>query len=194
MSALDHLTLIAKKDECLQAFELFKTSFTDGAERFQDRYLVWQGGRAQVPVYWHGSSGIWGVFEEKPPKAKKKGNRFWNCFGIADPNKNERLRIIVEINPPHEWKNNLTAAVFLRDGQGCYYAGHSGRLGGSQPGLSQEGFKEFSCQLKWREIETPHGGREVVIFGPLKGDGLPEMLARFVRTVAEYKESVASQN
>ena len=194
MSKSDHRTLITKKSESFEAFEMFKTAFVRGAQLFETNYLVWRGGSVQVPVYWHCSAGIWGVFESKPPRAKRRGNRFWNCFGIADPKKNEKLRITVEINPPHEWKNNLTAAVFLRDEQGCYYVGHSGRLGGSQPGLSQEGFKEFSGQLEWREIETPRGGREVVIFGPLKGDGLPEILAPFIRTVAELKEAVASQN
>ncbi len=194
MSAPERLTLITKKSESFEAFEMFKTAFIDSAQILENNYLVWRGGRVQVPVYWHCSAGIWGVFEPKPPATKKTGKRFWNCFGLADPRNNERLRITVEINPPHEWNDNRTAAVFLRDRQGRYYVAHSGRLGGSQPGLSQEEFREFSAQLDWREINTPSGDREVVIFGPLKDNGLRSILATFIRTVAKFKEAVGAQN
>ena len=194
MSALDHLTLITKNDECLQVFAAFKTAFSDGAELFESNYLVWRGGSAQVPVYWHSSTGIWGVFEKKPPRVKKRANRFWNCFGIADPRKNERLRITVEINPPHEGENRRCAGVFLRDEQGGLYVGHSGKLGGSRPGVGRQAFRTCSHQLEWREIETPKGGREVVNFGPLKRGEVMEILAPFIRTVAEFKEASASQN
>ena len=187
-------TPITKKSESFEAFGAFKTAFIDGAELLENNHLVWRGGSVQVPVYWHRSTGIWSVFEPKPPGAKKTGNRFWNCFGHADPRTNERLRITVKINPPHEWTDNRTGAVFLRDGQGKYYVTHSERLGGSQPDLNQEELREFSHQLEWCEIDTPNGNREVLIFGPLNDGGLQKFLATFVRTAAEFKEAVAAQN
>ena len=48
--------------------------------------------------------------------------------------------------------------------------------------------------LPWQQIETPQGPRDVVGFGPLQDPALLlEGLARYVHTVARFKDGVASR-
>ena len=98
---------------------------------------------------------------------------------------------MVEINPPHSGEYRHTAGVFLRDHKGRVYVGHSGRLGGGRRGVGLHAFREFSDRRPWLWITTPRGAREIVLFGPLEDGELPEMLAPFLNTVAEFKDFVA---
>jgi hypothetical protein len=96
----------------------------------------------------------------------------------------------VEINPPHEGIRR-TAGVFLRDELEGLYVGHDGTVRG-RPGISRRAFREFAQDLEWKEIKTPNGLREVVVFGPFQGRELLSKLARYVRTVAEFRNRVAA--
>ncbi len=193
MSTPGSLVLISDGHEILRAFEAFKAAFAVGAAVYRNHFVGWQGGSVRVDVYWHESMGIGGGFERQPPHEKKGARRFWNCFGVADPSKDSMLSITVEINPPHHGEDRRTAGVFLRDEAGRYHVGHSGKVGGGRPGIGQRVFRDFSRHLAWQEIATPKGVREVVVFGPLQDGELPSMLAPFVHTVAEFKESVAKR-
>lgn len=183
-------SLIAGVSESRSAFELLHQSFGENAQVFPNHSIGWQGGAVQVNVYWHELPGIWGVFERRPPREDKGSHRFWNCFGIANPSENRILNITVELNPPHEGEDRRTAGVFLRDNNDRVFVGHSGRLGGGRPGIGQRPFRQFSQDLQWQEILTPKGMREVVVFGPLQDRKFPNILAPFIHTIAEFKESV----
>jgi hypothetical protein len=183
------ISVITDREESLRAFQSFESAFAAGADLFRNHYVGWQGGSVQVDVHWHRPAGIWGVFQKQPPDQGKGAARFWNCFGIADPGKDTMLSITVEMNPPHEGEDRRTAGVFLRDEAGRLYVGHSGKVGGGRPGIGQQAFREFSPQLAWKEIGTPKGIREIVVFGPLQAGKLPGMLSPFVRTVAKFKET-----
>jgi hypothetical protein len=114
-------------------------------------------------------------------------HRFWNGFGVADPNQHSSLSTTVEINPPHEGENRRTAGVFLRDEFGRLYVGHTGRLGGRWS--ASAAFREFAQDLEWHEIATPKGPRDVVVFGPFQDPAvLLDGLAPYVRTVARFKD------
>ena len=184
--------LITRRDEGLRAFEAFESAFSAGANVIPRCRLGWSGGNVQADVYWHRASGIWGVFKKTPPNPRHKGrNRFWNCFGVSEPRLDATLSITVEINPPHRGENRRTAGVFLRDGQGRYHVGHSGRVGGGRPGVGLKAFRSFADNLPWQEIMTPNGARKIAAIGPLDNGRLFEMLGLFVHTVAEFKDSVA---
>jgi hypothetical protein len=185
------VTLITDRDESLRAFQSFRDAFAAGADLYQDHSIGWQGGSVRIDVHWHEAAGIWGVFERQPPREEKGAHRFWNCFGVAAPSKNSMLSITVEINPPHQGEDRRTAGLFLHDESGRRYVGHSGKVGGGRPGIGQRAFREFSRDLGWQEIVTPSGFREILVFGPLQIQELPLVLVRFVRMVADFKESVA---
>jgi len=183
-------SLITDQDESLSAFEAFRTAFAADAQFFPMHSLGWQGGSVSADVHWHRSLRIWGVFERSPLDEHINAPRFWICFGVADPNDESMLKITVEMNPPHQGENRRIGGVFLRDEESRIYVGHSGKVGGGRPGIGQRAFKSFSQQLDWREIETPKGLREVVVFGPLQAGRLSNALAPFIHTVADFKESV----
>lgn len=186
------LELITRRDESLRAFEAFEAAFSVDANVIPGCRLGWFGGNVQADVYWHEVSGIWGVFRKTPPQPRHKGgNRFWNCFGVSEPRSDAALSITVEINPPHRGENRLTAGVFLRDGVGRHYVGHSGRVGGGRPGVGLKAFRRYADSLPWQEIRTPNGAREIAAFGPLENGRLFELLGPFIHTVAEFKGSVA---
>ena len=196
MIAGRHLILVTERDESWRAFEAFERAFEAGADLFRDRVVGFQSGSFKVDVHWHGSAGIWGAFRRQPqdPQSKKLLDIFGNSFGVADPNQQSSLSITVEINPPHEGENRRTAGVFLRDELGRLYVGHTGRVGSGRPGIGQPAFREFAQDLPWQQIETPQGPRDVVGFGPLQDPALLlEGLARYVHTVARFKDGVASR-
>ena len=191
MSAPDALELITGHDDSLRAFNAFKAAFAAGASVAHDCCLGWSGGTVQADVYWHEKIRVWGVFRETPPQPRHKGgHRFWNCFGVSDPRNNATLNITVEINPPHGGENRRAGGVFLHDEEGRFCVGHSGRIGGGRRGVGQRAFREFSDHLAWQDITSPSGAREIIAFGPLQAGKLPDMLAPFVHTVAEFKDVV----
>ena len=78
----------------------------------------------------------------------------------------------------------------MRDELGRLYVGHTGRVGGGQPGISQRAFRKFAQDLEWQEIATSKRPRKVVVFGPFQNPALLlDGLARYVHTVARFKGS-----
>ena len=182
------LSLITSSLDSSKAFAALSSAFKSDAETFRKR-VGWQGGMAPVDVYWHASAGIWGAFVERPGDEEETARRFWNLFGVDDPNTKSMLNIAVEMNPPHQGVNARTAAVFLHDDQGRLYIGHSGRVGGGRKGIGQAAFKEFASHFDWQEIETPTGTRNMVVIGPFQSEKFPSLLAEFVDTVADFKKA-----
>jgi hypothetical protein len=193
MIAARHLTLVTERDESLRAFEAFERAFAADADSFQDRVVGFPSGSFRVDVYWHRSAGIWGGFRRQvwDPPSKRELDIFGNSFGVEDPNQRPRLNMTVEINPPHEGIRR-TAGVFLRD-ESDLYVGHDGGVGG-RLGIGQRAFREFAQDLAWQEIATPKGLRDVVVFGPFQDPALLlDGLARYVHTVARFKDGVATR-
>lgn len=189
------LMLVTDRDESLRAFEAFESAFTVGAALFPNHYVGFQGGHQIVNVHWHGSAGIWGVFEREAWDQSGRPlalGRFWAAFGVDDPSKRSSLNITVEMNPPREGENRRTAGVLLRDEAGGFYIGHTGKVGGGRRGIGPRKFRDFGHHLPWQEITTPSGPREVVVFGPFQERGLLSTLARYVHTVAEFKDQIAT--
>ena len=187
MIAGHHLTLVTERDESLEAFEAFRSAFSDGATPFPDHVFGYQGGSHRVDVHWHGSAKFWGLFV-RPPKHYPSGelvHRFLCGFGVADPNQHSSLSTTVETNPPREGENPRTAGVFLRDELGAYTSGI--QEGSEAARFKQAEFREFAQDLPWQEI----GLREVVVFGPFEDPAqLRDKLAGYVRTVSRFKDRV----
>jgi hypothetical protein len=192
MIAGRHLTLVTERDESLRAFEAFERAFAAGAALFPNHVVGFPSGSWRVDVHWHGSVGIWGVFVRQPRdhQSRKPLDRFWNSFGVADPNQHSSLSITVEINPPHEGENPRTAGVYLRDELSRLYVGHTGRLGGR--GFKQAEFRKFAQAqgFEWQEI----GLRKFVVLGPFQDSALLlDKFAGYVHRVAQFKASVATR-
>src|SRR5262249_4400328 len=147
------LTAVTDHEESLAAFELLRTSLRANAQVFPGHGIGWQGGSRQYDVYWLSTLRIWTVLEPSPPIVKKgPGDRFWNCFGIDDPNSRKMLRIVVEMNPPHAGENRRVAGLFAKDDGGRIYVGHSGNIGGGRKGIGQREFRKFLGDHPWHEV------------------------------------------
>ena len=186
------LTVIADRGEGLRAFELLTLAFAQNATAFRNHAVGWPGGSKHFDVYWHPLHEIWGTLQPEPP-GEKGGGRFWNCFGIADPRREPMLSITVEINPPHQGENRNLGGAFLRNAEGRLFLGHTGKVAGGHPGVSQESFLTFYRDGPWRSVTAPRGPRRFVIFGPLDSSAFLEQLSDFVHAVARYKADIRSR-
>jgi hypothetical protein len=188
------LSVITDREESRVAFDLLTRTFVQNATAFRSHAVGWPGGSKRFDVYWHSPYEIWGTLQPVPPGEKGAG-RFWNCFGIADPLREPMLSITVEINPPHQGENRNIGGAFLRNADGQFFLGHTGKVGGGRPGVSQESFLTFYQDGPWRSVTAPRGPRRFVVFGPIDdGTGFLEPLSRFVHTVARFKEAVRSRS
>ncbi len=182
------LIVITDRRESQRAFEQLAQAFAENAMAFRNHAVGWPGGSKHFDVYWHASHEIWGTLQPEPPGEKGAG-RFWNCFGTADPRREPMLSITVEINPPHQGENRNIGGVFLRNDGGRLFLGHTGKVGGDRPGVSQESFLTFYRDGPWKSVTAPHGPRRLVIFGPLDSSDFLTQLSDFVHMVAHFKET-----
>ena len=184
-----NLALLTGRDDSFRAWEEFRDGFCAGARVVRECSVGWRGGSIRLDVHWHAGIRIWGVFRQEPPG---EGGRFWNGFGVSEPDPGASLDITVEVNAPHEGEDRRAAGAFLRDDSNRFYVSHSGRIGGGRPGIGLTAFRKWSGQLPWTTIKTSKGTREMMVFGPFVPRKLPEKLGSFVWAVHEFKESVRS--
>jgi len=187
---LPPLTAVADREESLAAFQMLKECLQKDAQVFPDHFIGWQGGRRRHTVYWLRDFEFWAVLEQSPPPIKKgPRHRFWNCFGIHSPQKQQTLRITVEINPPHEGENRRIGGLFAQDAENRIYIAHTGKVGGGREGIGQKAFRKYFQDLQWQEIATLSGRQTALVLGPIDGADFRKELADFVHKVAEFKSS-----
>jgi hypothetical protein len=183
------LTAIAERSESLAAFQMLKDSLQKDAKVFPDHYIGWQGGRRQHTVYWLSKLSIWAVLEQSPPLFRKgPRRRFWNCFGIHNPENQQTLKMSVEINPPHEGENRRVGGLFARDDENRIYIAHTGKVGGGRKGIGLREFRKYSANWPWQVIETQGGKQTAVVIGPIDAPDFPNQLSDFVHNVACFKK------
>jgi hypothetical protein len=82
-----------------------------------------QSGNTEADVYWLPAFGIWAFFGE-PPLEKSPGDRYWNVFGVGEPD--GMVSIVSEINPPKRGINRQVGGAFARDPSGHTWVLHRG--------------------------------------------------------------------
>lgn len=184
---------IRDRGENLAVFNLLREHWQRGAETFPEHLVGWQGGSRPFTVCWLPDLGFWSALERVPPDIKDETlQRFWNCFGIADPARQKILTITLEINPPHEEVNRRVAGLFARDGEDRVYIAHTGKVGGGRQGIGPKSFREHLEDHPWHEIKTRDGSRTAVVLGPIDAPDFPAQIAKYVYSVSRFKENVAS--
>ena len=63
-------------------------------------------------IFWSSQFEFWSAFDHNKPKKK---NRYWNIFGLKDPNNNKSLIITVEICIPIKGEDKSIAGLFVID-------------------------------------------------------------------------------
>lgn len=116
------------------------------------RGIGFQGGGTIADVAWHPSIGIWGYVdtEESARSSEGTGTRYWNAFGLQNPEITSSLSVTVEANPPLQGTNARVGGIFGRDGNGPLVLLHRGNIGGGTTGVGKELFwREFAGRTKF---------------------------------------------
>ena len=116
MNVDGELTAIEARGEIRTVVTAWRRKFSESAEPLR--------GGLGAGTYFHSALGIWGHFRRR---VRDDGSpRYWNAFGMA--RSNLRRNIIVEINPPPQFRYGNMQGVLARDGSGTRYLLHKGQL------------------------------------------------------------------
>ncbi|KFM21481.1 5-methylcytosine-specific restriction enzyme with GTPase activity protein, partial [Marine Group I thaumarchaeote SCGC AAA799-B03] len=112
--------------------------------------------------------------------------RFWNSFGVGEPNWGTSTGITVEINPPMNESTRRTKGAFVKDNEGKIYICHDGSLGG---GNTPGGFSDvYPNDEKWIEANDGRSDpRELILISDITSEQLGENLGDYIQYVAKYK-------
>lgn len=144
------------------------------------------GGNEDLVVYWVPEMNIW--WGTKPAR-----NRFWNSFGIGEPNwgSTESHSIVCEANIPNgNLCNRKIATVLAKDDGGSVFLCHSGKIGGGKKGIGKKFFEEnYNIPLPWKKIQDSRGLRNMLVIGSFLSSGaFLRQLSNFVREVRRIKK------
>ncbi len=171
---------LTSRNPIRQAFDAFSERLRRDAQEFR-REVGYQGGGGSYPVYWRPEERFWSLLE-------LADNRYWCCFGLENPNSQNSLTIVCEINPPLEGINRRCAGFFVEGDDGCTNVAHSGKIGGGKPGIGKQAF-ERSYSGTWQTVRWPDGVRtRAVVIGAVDGENLPAEIRDFILQVQQIKQ------
>jgi hypothetical protein len=87
-----------------------------------------QCGSVEMEAAWQPSVGIWSG-------SRKIENRYWNAFGIGEPDKHSSNSIICEINFPLSGMSAKIQGVLAKDEHAMVWVCHRGGIGGGKKGV-----------------------------------------------------------
>ncbi len=191
---MERVTVQALVDvvEIQTAQRKFERSMRSVAGRSGDVIVGYQGGNRQLRVHLFGDQGIWwGSRKETDQKIR----RFWNAFGIGEPQWDSRNshNITCEINIPLSGFTKQVAGAFVKDESGQMYIAHSGKIGGGRQGIGQNAFRRnFSGSEQWYRVSDNKGIRDMVIISDINSLQLVDRIAEFVKEVYRIKQLITA--
>jgi hypothetical protein len=143
--------------------------------------ITWRGGELRTTIHWARDDGYWWAVEPRTARDAL-------LLGHAPDAPTKRESITCEINLPRDGADRKVAGIIATDDRGALYLAHSGRMGGTRPGQSKSGFREFLADGVWRRIAWPDGPKtEVLVIAPLDSPRLTRLLGQFVDAVRRFK-------
>lgn len=123
--------------------------------------------------------------------AHRLPNRFRNALGPGDPVGRTNLWPSIQLNLALAPGSAKPRARFVRDERGHVWLGHTGTLGGRQPGISREGFLEVLGG--GRRVMIDDTVEELVVLGTFaRPTPLLEELARITHAASQYRGALAA--
>ncbi len=180
------LELITRRDEADAAFTAFRSRIRQGAREMHIR-IGHPGGSYEADVFYHPQENMWCL----PDRGTSENGRFYIPFGWGRPLMDRTNSMVVQFNPAHCGDNPRVGGVWLKDGSGNSYLGHTGRVGGGAPGVGKRQFIEFHQDGNWRPFRRTASEDRAVVFGPLSQDMPLTELAQFVGKVKDFKDRLA---
>ncbi|MFD0928969.1 hypothetical protein ACFQ1T_04170 [Methylophilus glucosoxydans] len=179
-------SLIESKSEIEQAQKYLEATFNFGLEREVTRNIGYPGGTTRGDVrtdekYWFYSNDFYNK------KVKKSRRLNWLGKYKTTPG----LNITVEINVPHEGRDDRVAGFFARHNiTGEIYLFHSGRVGGGKRGVGKSAFIAWSNQRPIEAWDSKGKCREGLLVMPIKGEAALEAAIRYVDLIVAFKKAV----
>lgn len=130
-------------------------------------------------VYWDRSNGVWAHFS-----LSQNRSRYWNPFGIDNPDKSTTLLNIVQINPSRYGHLTTGGAFIVDDASDSVFLAHSGKIGGQHGGETAA----FLAQFETVALDVGRKMRRYVIIADLRDPDLNQRIAAFVALCARFKE------
>ena len=171
--------LVVVEDE-LEISKL-QSKFEDQIKDFADKTITaragFQGGQEEGTMYWSNDLGIW--FQTR----KIEDSRYWNGFGLEEPEEGKGYTILCEINFPIKGIRRAVAGVIAKDSNNDYYVLHRGKLGGN---FSKKIFEE-KYKGEWNLVKDGDRETKMVLIGKLKDPKLPYNVRDFVKEINKIK-------
>jgi len=169
---------IYDRAQILAAQTAFENRFRSAAANIAAINVGYQGGNVELEVAWLPSVGIWSG-------SRKIENRYWNAFGIGEPNAHNSNSIICEINFPLVGKSARIQGIMARDEHGTVWVCHRGGIGGGRKGVGPSLFwQEFPG--KWVSVS----GDRVASIAAIGAPDFLDQVSNFVKFVQRIKLSV----
>ena len=177
------LRIVETAKEITEGNRLFLDALQRRAEHKLKATLGFQGGRAEVPVFWIKGLGIWAG-------GMRVENRYWNAFGLDEPHP-KNSTITCEINFPFSGIARNIGGALAKDRKGKLYVVHRGKIGGGRTGIGKTLFDEH---YPANPVDVEDGDRitPVTILGCVDSPQLPKRVATFVKEVHRIKSLVSA--
>ena len=114
-------------------------------------------------------------------------NRYWNGFGLWEPQDDVGISIVCEINVPLSGINRRVAAAFAEDDYGRVVLLHRGKIGGGRVGIGKSLFVE---NYRGDFVDAEDGDRTTsfALVADLNSERLPAQIKVFIEEVDRIKK------
>jgi len=119
------LVVVEDESEISKAQSIFEDQIKNLANKTITARAGFQGGQEEGTMYWSNELGIW--FQSR----KIEDSRYWNGFGLEEPEEGKGYTIVCEINFPIKGIKRAVAGAIAKDSKNDYYILHRGKLGGN---------------------------------------------------------------
>lgn len=179
---------LSKRQEVADAQKQLKEALYSQLPARDRSYTIgFQGGNMEVANL-RANGSIWCILDKT---SDDSAARYWNAFGLSESLKVSVSNVIVvEINVPISGYNGNVAGLFARDENGNTWLLHSGKIGGGRKGVGKEAFLNFT-KLATVSVGTESGVVALIPIARLGSSTIAADVARFVRNVARFKDSVS---
>lgn len=171
------LKIVEDEEKIAESQDKFLRVFKDLADKSVNGRAGFPGGQEEVKLYWSSKLRIW------LGSRKIENSRYWNGFGIDEPEEYSGRTITCEINFPIKGIKRAVAGAFAEDESGNVYVIHRGKLGGN---YSKKTFDE-NYEGEWTRVQDGDMKTDIVVISRLDDPELPEHVKDFVYDVYRMK-------
>lgn len=158
----------------------FRQALVAKSDRSGHYFVGYKGGGSKSKVYWFDEFGFWVSFNLLE-------NRYWNAFGVTQPDGKSNLSIACELNFPLKGINPQIAGAFGKMEDGGIYIVHRGTIGGGRIGIGRELFMQ-EYKGRWVDLDDIEQVSRVALISELNRPDLFINVGNFIKQVHEIKE------